>query len=139
MRTITLGPGILGENAPQVSEFCLGTMRFGWATPEGISLRLLDQYAEAGGFFLDTANIYGRIGAERTGAVSEQLLGRWMRDRGNRKELFVATKVGFQYADVARGLTAAQITEEAEKSLRRLDTDYLDLYYAHVDDQSTPL
>jgi aryl-alcohol dehydrogenase-like predicted oxidoreductase len=104
-----------------------------------MSYRLLDMYIDAGGSFLDTANIYGRREGQRVGAVSEMLLGDWMRERRNRPDIFVATKVGFSYVGVDAGLQASQVIDECEKSLRRLGTDTIDLFYAHVDDRETPM
>jgi aryl-alcohol dehydrogenase-like predicted oxidoreductase len=99
----------------------------------------MDQYRETGGFFLDTANIYSFWLEGFEGGESETVLGRWQRARGNRSELFIASKLGFAYQDVERGLRAEQIERECEKSLQRLQTDVIDLYYAHVDDRITPL
>jgi aryl-alcohol dehydrogenase-like predicted oxidoreductase len=129
----------LGDTDVRVSAFCLGTMHFGSRTGKETSYRLLDQYVEAGGSFLDTANIYARWVPGFQGGESETLLGEWMRERGNRSQTFVATKVGFQYPGVERGLRARQIEAECEKSLQRLGVDAIDLYYAHVDDRDTPL
>ena len=131
--------GSLGHTGIEVSRFGLGTAFFGWATSAAMSERLLDTYVDAGGSFLDTANIYGDRDNQRTGCISEELLGRWMRERGNRANLFVASKLGFPYIGTERGLRAEQIEVECEKSLRRLGTDTIDLYYAHVDDRTTPL
>jgi aryl-alcohol dehydrogenase-like predicted oxidoreductase len=114
-------------------------MYFGSRTDRETSYRLLDQYVEAGGSFLDTANIYARWVPGFKGGESETLLGEWMRERGNRSQTFVATKVGFQYPGVERGLRAHQIEAECEKSLQRLGIDAIDLYYAHVDDRNTPM
>jgi aryl-alcohol dehydrogenase-like predicted oxidoreductase len=129
----------LGNTGVEVSAFGLGTMYFGWRTDDTTAYQLLDRYVEAGGTFLDTANIYGQENGERVGAISELLLGRWMQDRANRAQLFVATKLGFEYAGVERGLRAHQIESECEKSLKRLGIETIDLYYAHVDDRITPL
>ncbi|NQU11392.1 aldo/keto reductase, partial [bacterium] len=93
----------------------------------------------AGGAFLDTANVYCSWWPGCVGGESETLLGAWMRDRGNRDRLFVATKLFNEYPGTARGLGANQIETECEKSLRRLGTDRIDLYYAHTDDRETPL
>jgi len=123
----------------QVSVMCLGTMYMGWRTPTEMSYRLLDQYVEAGGTFLDTANIYGKTGTERVGGISEQVLGQWMHERRNRSQLFIASKVGFEYIGVERSLRADVVTAECEKSLKRMGIETIDLYYAHVDDRSTPL
>jgi aryl-alcohol dehydrogenase-like predicted oxidoreductase len=129
----------LGKSGVAVSEFCLGTMYFASRTDKTMSYRLLDQYAEAGGSFLDTANIYARWVPGYVGGESETLLGEWMRERNNRQKMFVASKVGFEYPDVERGLKVRQIEEECEKSLKRLGIDTIDLYYAHVDDRNTPM
>lgn len=132
MRTVQLG-----NTGVEVSAFCLGTMYFGSSTDTATAYQLLDQYVEAGGSFLDTANIYARWVPGYMGGESETLLGKWMRQRHNRSGLFLASKVGFEMPGVERGLRASQIEEECEKSLRRLGVDTIDLYYAHVDDRST--
>jgi aryl-alcohol dehydrogenase-like predicted oxidoreductase len=132
----------LGNTGVEVSALCLGCMRLGWYTDEEVSIKLLDQYIEAGGTFLDTANMYGFGGPKmevHTGEVSERLLGKWMKERGNREALFVASKVGVQHGDVPRGLSANLIEEGCEKSLQRLGVDTIDLYYAHADDRNTPI
>jgi aryl-alcohol dehydrogenase-like predicted oxidoreductase len=129
----------LGRTGTEVSIFCLGAMRFGWDTSPEMSYRLLDMYLDAGGSFLDTANIYGRRGGRRVGGISETLVGQWMKERKNRQRMFVATKVGFSYVGVERGLRAYQIERECERSLGRLGIDMIDLFYAHVDDRDTPM
>ncbi len=134
MRTIPLG-----SSGVEVSVFCLGAMYFGTRNDKASSYRLLDQYVAAGGAFLDTANIYSHWVEGFQGGESETLLGEWLRARGNRAQMFIASKVGFPYGDVTHGLRAAQIEEECNKSLRRLGVETIDLYYSHVDDRSTPL
>jgi len=134
-----MGEVSLGRAGVKVSQFCLGTMHFGSRTDRMTSYRLLDQYVEAGGSFLDTANNYAHWVPGFKGGESETLLGEWMRERQNRARLFVATKVGFDYSGVDRGLRASQIEAECEKSLRRLGIETIDLYYAHKDDRETPL
>ena len=134
MRTVPLG-----NTGVEVSVFCLGTMYFGSRMGKEMSYRLLDQYVEAGGAFLDTANIYAWWVPGCVGGESETLLGEWMRERQNRSQMFIATKVGFQYPGVERGLSAHQIETECEKSLERLGVETIDLYYAHVDDRNTPM
>ena len=129
----------LGNTGTRVSAFCLGMMHFGSRTDKKTSFELLDKYVEAGGTFLDTANNYAFWVPGYVGGESESLLGEWMRERRNRDELFIATKVGFDYPGVERGLKAHQIMTEREKSLKRLGVDSIDLYYAHRDDQNTPL
>lgn len=134
MRTIPLG-----NTGADVSALCLGAMFFGTRNDERTSYALLDQYVAAGGSFIDTANIYAHWVEGCQGRESEALLGRWMRARGSRPDLFLATKVGFELPGVERGLTAAQIEAECEKSLQALGVETIDLYYAHVDDRSTSL
>ena len=129
----------LGQTGVEVSVLCLGAMYLGTRNDAAGSYRLLDQYAAAGGSFIDTANIYAHWVEGFRGGESETLLGEWMRQRGNRGQIFLASKVGFEYPGVERGLAAAQIEEECNKSLRRLGVETIDLYYAHVDDRNTPL
>ncbi|GAK52590.1 aldo/keto reductase [Candidatus Moduliflexus flocculans] len=129
---------MLGISDIEVSKLCLGAMYFGSKTKKKMSYELLDQYVEAGGNFIDTANIYARWVSGCVGGESELLLGEWMRERGNRDQLIIATKVGFEYPGVERGLQAWRIEQECEKSLKRLGIETIDLYYAHVDDRNTP-
>ena len=128
----------LGNTDQHVSAMCLGAMNFGSATPADVSYRLLDMYVDAGGSFIDTANIYAQWVPGFVGGESEILLGRWMKERGNRDSIFLATKVGGPMPGIEKGLRAAQIEAEIEKSLTRLQTDYVDLYYEHLDDRLTP-
>jgi len=127
----------LCEGGPEVSSLCLGTMNFGTKEDEAISFRLLDMYVEAGGSFLDTANCYAAWRPGGKGGESETLLGKWMKDRGNREQMFIATKVGWGYEGVKVGVEGAKILAECDKSLRRLGIDCIDLYYAHNDDYNT--
>lgn len=129
----------LGDTGVDVSALCLGAMFFGSRNDRNVSYAMLDQYVDAGGMFIDTANIYAHWVGGFRGGESETLLGEWMRERRNRGQMFIASKVGFQYPGVERGLTARQIEDECDKSLRRMGIDTIDLYYAHVDDRSTPL
>jgi len=115
---------------------CLGGNVFGWTIDEARSFDVLDAYVEAGGNFIDTADSYGRRGAGGAGE-SERIIGRWMAARGNRDELVIATKVGM--SPQRPGLSATNVKDGARDSLQRLDTDRIDLYYAHSDDQQTPL
>ncbi len=123
----------LGRTGLDVFPICLGGNVFGWTADEQESRAVLDAYAEAGGNFVDTANSY----LVEHGA-SEKIVGRWMADRGNRDQLVVATKVGGGKGAV-RSLSAETIATEADASLERLQTDRIDLYYAHFDDEETPL
>jgi aryl-alcohol dehydrogenase-like predicted oxidoreductase len=108
---------------------------FGWTLDEPQSFAVLDAYREAGGNFIDTADVYGRRGAGA--GSSEELIGRWMAARGNRDELVIATKVGVSAE--RRGLSAETIAGGCEESLQRLGTDRIDLYYSHQDDPDTPI
>jgi aryl-alcohol dehydrogenase-like predicted oxidoreductase len=129
----------LGHSGVEVSALCLGAMFLGTKQDQAISHRILDHYVAAGGSFIDTANIYAHWVAGFKGGESETLLGNWMRARGNRSKLFIASKVGFGYPGVDKCLRAKVIEEECNKSLKRMNIDVIDLYYAHVDDRSTPL
>jgi aryl-alcohol dehydrogenase-like predicted oxidoreductase len=123
----------LGRTDLEVFPLCLGGNVFGWTADDKESREVLDAYVEAGGNFVDTANSYliehGR---------SESIIGQWMPDRGNRDRLLVATKVGGGRDDV-RNLRPETIEGECHASLERLQTDRIDLYYAHFDDAETPL
>ena len=130
---------ILGHTGVAVSSLCLGAMFFGTKNDKTTSYRILDAYLDAGGSFIDTANIYAWWVDGFRGGESETLLGEWMRERGNRNRLFIASKVGFGYGEVERRLRAGDIATECEKSLKRLGVETIDLYYAHVDDRMTPL
>ena len=128
----------LGHTDEQVSALCLGVMYFGTKQDEELSRQLMDQYVEAGGAFIDTANVYARWIGDAKGGESESLLGRWMKDRGNRNELFIATKMGGAYGDVPQSLKAKYVEQEVERSLKRMGIEVIDLYYAHTDDRDTP-
>lgn len=131
----------LGNTGVKVSALCLGAMYFGTRNDEAASFRLLDQYVEAGGSFIDTANIYAHWVQGFQGTESEALLGRWMKSRKNRSKMFIATKVGFEIPPlgVPRSLSGRWIESECEKSLQRLGCETIDLYYAHKDDRGTPM
>jgi aryl-alcohol dehydrogenase-like predicted oxidoreductase len=120
-----------------VYPIALGGNVFGWTANEAESFAVLDGYAAAGGNFIDTADVYSAWAPGNSGGESETILGRWMANRGTREQTIVATKVGKhpQYS----GLSAKTIRAAAENSLKRLGTEYIDLYYAHADDEKTPL
>jgi len=131
----------LGRTGLKVSELCMGTMQFGWTSTEEEAFAVLDAFVESGGNFLDTADVYTRWVEGNPGGVAEQIIGRWMQSRGNRQQIVLATKVRGQMGpgpnDV--GLSRKHILEAVEASLRRLQTDYIDLYQSHSDDQDVPL
>jgi aryl-alcohol dehydrogenase-like predicted oxidoreductase len=122
-----------------VSALCLGTDSIGSRIDQETSFQLLDRYCEKGGNFLDTANFYASWLPGCQGGESETLLGAWMKERGNREQMVVASKLAFDYPGCEGGLSAEQIERECAKSLQRLQTDHLDLYYAHRDDPETPV
>ncbi len=128
---------VLGTTGLDVHALCLGGNVFGWTADEEHSFAVLDAYAAAGGNFIDTADAYSAWAPGHHGGESESVLGRWMAERGNRDELVIATKVGMK--PDASGLGADTIAAAADASLERLQTDRIDLYYAHVDDADTPL
>lgn len=128
---------ILLPNGLTVSEVALGAMNFGTTTPKDEAYRTLDLYIERGGNFIDTSNNYAHWAG--TGDESETLLGEWLRDRGCRDSLVIATKVGFDRHGKGEGLKREQIEYWIDESLRKLGTDYIDLYYAHTDDVNTPI
>ncbi len=136
----------LGSSGIVTSRFCLGCMYFGTTIDEETSFRLLDAYYEAGGRFLDTANAYAWWVEGGDNGISEALIGRWMRDRGNRDEIVLATKVGAwqlggdpDWKKNVEGLSTAAIERAVEQSLERLQTGVIDLYYAHIDHREIPL
>jgi aryl-alcohol dehydrogenase-like predicted oxidoreductase len=122
----------LGGTGLQVSELCLGTMTFGADTDESTAHRILDAFVDAGGTFIDTANVYSQ-------GVSEEIVGRWLHGR-SRDDLVIATKVYGEPrpGEPTRGTGRKHVLAEVEASLRRLRTDYIDLYQAHVFDDATP-
>ncbi|MBE6668219.1 MAG: aldo/keto reductase [Ruminococcaceae bacterium] len=128
---------ILLANGLEVSEVALGAMNFGTTTSKEESYRVLDAYMDRGGNFIDTSNNYAHWAG--TGDESETLLGEWLRARGCRDSVILATKVGFDRHGEGAGLKASQIEYWIDESLRKLGTDYVDLYYAHTDDINTPL
>ena len=129
----------LGNSGIEVSALCLGTDSIGSKIDRETSFKLLDLYREQGGNFIDTANFYASWLPGFEGGESETTIGLWAKDRGVRDQLVIDSKLGFDYPGCAGGLNAAEIERECEKSLQRLQTDRIDLYYAHRDDASTPL
>lgn len=134
-----IGTVPLGSTDVRVSELALGTMYMGSRLEDSVSEAIIDVYMAQGGFFLDTANNYAHWLEGCDGSESERFLGRWLKRSGKRAQVFLATKVGFDKRGGGRGLRARQIMENCESSLRHLQTDVIDLYYAHTDDRNTPL
>ncbi len=129
----------LGKSDLEVPPICLGGNVFGWTVPEKDSFRLLDAALEAGLNFIDTADVYSRWAPGHQGGESETILGKWLATGNKRSNVILATKVGMEMGDGKSGLKAAYIEQAVEDSLRRLQTDYIDLYQAHKDDKDTPL
>jgi len=131
----------LGRTGLKVSELCLGTMQFGWTTDEAAGFEVMDAFIELGGNFIDTADVYSWWAENNPGGVAEQIIGRWMKARGNRQEIVLATKVRGKMWEGpnGEGLSRAHIMRAVEESLRRLDTDYVDLYQTHWFDEDTPI
>ena len=131
----------LGRTGLKVAEICLGTMQWGWTADEAASIQVMDAYYAAGGNFVDTADIYSNWAVGNPGGVSEQIIGRWMQARGNRNQIVLATKVRGRMWDGpnGEGLSRAHIIQACEDSLRRLQTDWIDLYQTHWYDAETPI
>jgi aryl-alcohol dehydrogenase-like predicted oxidoreductase len=129
----------LGKSGVEVSALCLGTDLYGSKRDRATSFALLDFFHSAGGNFVDTANFYASWLEGFQGGESETVIGQWLKERGARDKMVIASKLAFDYPGSPGGLTAAEIERECEKSLRRLQTDRIDLYYSHRDDRATPL
>ncbi|MFJ8943738.1 aldo/keto reductase [Streptomyces sp. NPDC102395] len=130
-------PRKLGSSDLEVFPLALGGNVFGWTADEAATFAVLDAYTAAGGNFIDTADSYSAWVEGNSGGESETLIGKWLRARGNRDDVVVATKVS-QHPDY-QGLTAANIKAAADASLRRLGTDHIDLYYTHFDKPEVPV
>lgn len=129
----------LGKSTLAVSALAMGTDLIGSKIDREASFKLFNFYTDQGGNFVDTANFYSSWFPGCEGGESETTIGGWMKERRNRNEMVISSKVGFDYPGCAGGLSAAEIERECEKSLQRLQTDRIDLYYAHRDDRQTPL
>jgi aryl-alcohol dehydrogenase-like predicted oxidoreductase len=127
----------LGSSDLEVFPLALGGNVFGWTADEAQSFAVLDAYAAAGGNFIDTADSYSAWTEGNKGGESETIIGKWVKARGNRSDVVIATKVS-QHPDYL-GLSGANIKAAAEASLRRLDTDYIDLYFTHFDKPEVPV
>ncbi|MBN2131435.1 MAG: aldo/keto reductase [Sedimentisphaerales bacterium] len=129
----------LGSTDVEVSALCLGTDSIGSKIDRETSFQLMDLFREKGGTLVDTANFYASWVPGCQGGESETTIGLWMKERGNRDQMVISSKLGFDYPGCDGGLTAAEIERECEKSLKRLQTDRIDLYHAHRDDPETSL
>ncbi|AWB20683.1 aldo/keto reductase [Methylobacterium currus] len=129
----------LGRSGLSVPPFCFGGNVFGWTADEATSFALLDRLLEAGFTFIDTADVYSRWAPGHQGGESESVIGRWLKASRARDRMVIATKVGMDMGDGRKGLKASSIERAVEESLRRLQTDRIDLYQSHLDDAETPL
>ncbi len=129
----------LGRSSLKVSPVCLGGNVFGWTVDQPTSFSILDAWLDAGFNFIDTADVYSRWAPGHAGGESETIIGKWLHASGRRDQVVLATKVGMDMGDGRIGLKPAYIRQAVEDSLRRLQTDRIDLYQAHKDDESTPL
>jgi aryl-alcohol dehydrogenase-like predicted oxidoreductase len=127
----------LAKTDLQISELCLGGNVFGWSADERQSHEVLNVYTELGGNFIDTADVYSEWGEGHVGGESETVIGTWLKSRSSTDEIVIATKVS--KLSTRPGLGRANILAACDDSLRRLGRDHIDLYYAHDDDQETPL
>lgn len=132
---------LLGRTGLRVSALALGSMQFGWTTDETTSRTILNTFTEAGGTLIDTADIYSSWVEGNPGGVSEEIIGHWMKQRGNRHDVIIATKGRGRMwpGPTGEGLSRAHLLRAVDDSLRRLQTDYIDLYQTHWYDADTPI
>ena len=130
---------ILGNSDLEIYPVVFGGNVFGWTLNEKQSFEILDAFAEAGFNCIDTADVYSRWKPGNSGGESETILGKWMKEKKNRQDIILATKVGSDMGDGKKGLKKAYIMKAVEASLKRLQTDYIDLYQTHFDDPSVPV
>jgi aryl-alcohol dehydrogenase-like predicted oxidoreductase len=129
----------LGNSGIMVSPFCFGGNVFGWTIDEKQSFDILDAFVDSGLEFIDTADVYSKWKPGNTGGESETIIGNWLKRSGKRDNIILATKVGKPMGEGKQGLSKAYITKAVEGSLKRLQTDHIDLYQSHDDDKHTPL
>src|ERR1700739_3056519 len=129
----------LGRSGPQVAPLMLGCNVFGWNTDAATTFAILDAFVDAGFNFIDTADVYSRWKPGNQGGESETIIGQWFARSGKRDKIILATKVGMDLGDGKKGLARGYILKAVEDSLRRLQTDYIDLYQSHVDDAGPPI
>ncbi len=131
----------LGRTGLKVSSLCLGTMQWGWTADETTAFAIMDAFVDSGSNFLDSADYYSRWLPGHPGGESEEIIGSWMKERRNRSSIILATKVRHPMGPGPndQGLSRKHILEAVDASLRRLDTDYIDLYLMHAFDAETPI
>jgi aryl-alcohol dehydrogenase-like predicted oxidoreductase len=128
----------LGNTGLEVSPLAFGGNVFGWTVDKARSFELLDAFVAAGFNFIDTANSYSRWVAGNSGGESETIIGSWLKKSGNRDKVIIATKVGSDMGDGNKGLSKKYILQAVDESLKRLQSDYIDLYQSHFPDPATP-
>lgn len=129
----------LGQTDLHIAPVNLGGNVFGWTLNEKQSFEILDAFADSGFNFIDTADTYSFWAEGNSGGESETIIGKWFKERGNRSDIVLATKVGFENGIRPADVSKATIRKTVEESLKRLQTDYIDLYYTHKDDGKTPI
>jgi len=129
----------LGNSGLEVPPLAFGGNVFGWTVDEPTSFRMLDAFVESGFSLIDTADVYSTWVPGHQGGESETILGKWLKQSGKREKVLIATKVGKEMGPKDKGLSRPYIFRAVEASLKRLQTDYIDLYQSHADDPDTPL
>jgi aryl-alcohol dehydrogenase-like predicted oxidoreductase len=129
----------LGKTNLDIGPLIFGGNVLGWTADEPTSFSLLDAFVAAGFNMIDTADVYSRWVPGNTGGESETILGKWLKHRRRRDDIIVATKVGWELSPQQQGLSKRYILQAVENSLKRLQTDYIDLYQSHIDDPKTPV
>jgi aryl-alcohol dehydrogenase-like predicted oxidoreductase len=128
----------LGKSAIEIAPLMFGGNVFGWTVDQAMSFKLLDSFVGAGFNAIDTADVYSKWVPGNKGGESETIIGNWLKARGGRDKLVIATKVGMEMPGIGQGLEKDNIIARVEDSLKRLQTDYIDLYQSHTDDKSAP-
>lgn len=129
----------LGGTDFEIQPLVFGGNVLGWTTDEPTSFMLLDAFVAAGFNMIDTADVYSIWGPGGKGGESETVIGKWLKRRGRRDDVIIATKVGWELSPTQKGLSRKYVLRQAEAQLRRLQTDYIDLYQSHIDDPNTPV
>ena len=129
----------LGKSGIEVAPWALGGNVFGWTADEATSFKILDAFVDAGFSLIDTADTYSRWIPGHVGGESETVIGKWFQQSGKRNKVVIATKIGMDMGDGKKGLAKGYILKEVEDSLKRLQTDHIDLYQSHQDDPDVPL
>jgi aryl-alcohol dehydrogenase-like predicted oxidoreductase len=129
----------LGNSGLAIAPLIFGGNVFGWTADEATSCKLLDAFLAAGFDCIDTADVYSKWVPGHRGGESEAIVGNWLKARGNRDKVVIATKVGMEMPGIGQGLRRDYIMARVEDSLKRLQTDYIDLYQSHCDDKEAPL